>query len=102
MDPDHRDYLKKKFCQCVFARILQELIHGLNVIIDEGNLHDLGALHLAGRDPNLDQGGGTSQGQTPDAEADGWDALLVSDQGPANDPDLASLREKSPEQVVII
>ena len=75
------------------------MIHGLNVVIVEGNPHNLGALLLAGPDPDLDQGGGAPQGQAPDAEADGWDALLllVSDQGSVNDPNLAIFREKSPE-----
>ena len=97
------NYLEKIFCQCFSVRFLQELIHGINVVIVECNPHDLGALLLAGRDPDLDQGGGAPQGQAPDAEADGWDALLLlGDQGPVNDPDLASLREESPEQVIII
>ena len=96
-------YQEKIFFQCAFVRLLQELIHGLNVVIDEGNPHDLSALLLAGLDPDLDQGGGAPQGQAPDAEVDGWDTLLlVSDQDPVNDPNLARLREESPEQVVIV
>ena len=95
-------YLEEKFCQCVFVGILQECIHGLNVVIVEGNPHDLGTLLLAGSDPNLDQGGGAPQGQALDAEADGWDAVPVSDQGPVNDPYLASLREESLEQATIV
>ena len=96
-------YQEKIFFQCAFVRLLQELIHGLNVIIVEGNPHDLSALLLAGRDPNLDKGGGAPQGQALDAEADGWEALLLlSDQDPISNLDLASLRDESPEQIIIV
>ena len=53
-----KDYLEEIFCQCASVRILQEFLHGLNVVIVEGNPHDLSTLLLAGLDPDLDQGGG--------------------------------------------
>ena len=88
--------------QSVFVCILQEVTQGLNVVIDIGNPHDLGTLFLASPDPDLHEDGGGPQGQAPDAEADGRDGLLVTDQGPVNHPHLAGLREKSPQKVVVV
>ena len=78
------------------------MTNGLDVVIEEGDPHDLGALLLAGPDPHLDEGGGGPQGQAPDAEGDGREALLVTDQDPVNHPDLAGIGEESSQQGGIV